>query len=1169
MPVKCSELPGESGLYISETTTVAAALALGGFADSADDGFSSTPAAAAALADGFAYANSLVSGIDGTTSQPSQITDINTMANIIGACLNSDGGSVCTQLMSDTTVQGFRIPSNIWQAVLDMALFPTNNLQNLYGLMTSESFQPVYTSVPATWGISEDYIPVITLVSADLSNVTVTLTGDARGVNPDTLIMVVGGVVTPVDGIGPGYLIMPIPANAAGLAIQAFAPGVASNPIAQPAVQTSIAVSLTPTQSVLGSTFSVIATVSASSGPQPIGSVNCTATGQNPQTVPLIQGQNSSSAALTFSSGSVGELPIACTYPGTAFYESASNNPAVATEQVQVQTVATTTSIVVAPSVTYPGFPSYATVTVAASNPSTIPSEEVSCSVPSVPAPFAGSLSNGIASIPLSGLAVGTYQVTCSYEGVPNQFAASTSSTASASVVPAPSSTWVPASGTMSLARDSATATLLPGGKVLVVGGSTTGQTQGATETSELYDPSSQTFTPSGSMYSKRWLHSATLLGNGLVFVAGGENYYDTEKKETELYYPATGTFSPGPDLPIARASHTATVLQDGRILIAGGVTGAVGQGNYPITELDIYDPGTSGTVSSAGNLQLGRVGHTATLLNNGTVLIAGGRDANNNCISEAEIYNPSTGTATALQMPLARAYHTATPLASGKVLFAGGEDQGGNPLTDLDLFDPVTGTFTHIGNLATGRYGHIAAQLSDGTVVVAGGEVAPAYHNTITASAEIIDLSSNTVAPGPSLNSPRIRATMVSLSDGSAFAIGGSGQDTVLSSAETYLNDSTISGVVNPKYKIVGIGYAPPGSASSVSYQKSFTVGTTTGITKSFSTGEELNVSSMLGSQTDPLKIPGIDFSGSVTATSDTSFVQKGSDNNTVTITNQSQRTFFTNGVADDFHPVNHDYDIIYIWLNPVVRLSYNLNKPGQPGQPAPVSWNGYGYDDLDHSAIDVYGVFVGELNGHFGGLYPGTVTKFQRAWATDEIFEAPGEGPALNAIDIANILKADPFADSSYALTFDGQDQSTSTDGRFTISGGIEQTPQQLPYQQAAPGAPAPKTQYFNSYTDSSTSTHTTDNTNSMALGVKETFGGTLFGVTVSSSLEQKGTWTWEDVRTHSITSTTSTTDSLTIQGPPCSGIPCNPQYSGPPAFNVYQDNRFATFMFYPLYQ
>jgi hypothetical protein len=185
-------------------------------------------------------------------------------------------------------------------------------------------------------------------------------------------------------------------------------------------------------------------------------------------------------------------------------------------------------------------------------------------------------------------------------------------SVSSAPLDPNGCSLWTP-TGSLNTARDSHTATLLPNGMVLVAGGF--GPVRAS---AELYDPVSGTWTPTGSLNTARAQHTATLLPNGMVLVAGGFDSNVNPSASAELYDPASGTWMPTGSLNTARTTHTATLLPNGMVLVAGGFGAS---GDLPNAEL--YDPAT-GTWTPTGSLNVARTFHTATLLNNGMVLVAG-----------------------------------------------------------------------------------------------------------------------------------------------------------------------------------------------------------------------------------------------------------------------------------------------------------------------------------------------------------------------------------------------------------------------------------------------------------------------------------------------------------------------------------------------------------------
>jgi galactose oxidase-like protein len=249
--------------------------------------------------------------------------------------------------------------------------------------------------------------------------------------------------------------------------------------------------------------------------------------------------------------------------------------------------------------------------------------------------------------------------------------------------------------------------TLLADGSVLLAGG----YGSNGAPSAELYNPATGTFTPTGEMTTAR-LGQGTLLKDGRVLFLGGEAAPPWPAELTgELYDPATGKFTAlGTFAGIGQFVSTATLLADGRVLILGRGAG-------------LYDPG-SGTFSPTGT-PTGWDG-SAILLTNGKVLFTGGIDDNGEDI-HAELYDPGTGVfAPTGSMTTPRVDHSATLLADGTVLLAGSQrsegDGAGRGFASAELYDPVTGTSSATGDMITPRFGQAAVLLPDGTVLIAGG---------------------------------------------------------------------------------------------------------------------------------------------------------------------------------------------------------------------------------------------------------------------------------------------------------------------------------------------------------------------------------------------------------------------------------------------------------------
>jgi uncharacterized protein YjbI with pentapeptide repeats len=304
---------------------------------------------------------------------------------------------------------------------------------------------------------------------------------------------------------------------------------------------------------------------------------------------------------------------------------------------------------------------------------------------------------------------------------------------------------WAP-TGALNTPRVLPTATLLPSGKVLAAGG-WWGQFLTLAST-EAYNPVTGEWTPTGSLQTARFAHTATLLPSGKVLVAGGADWSAAEPFATaELYDLATGQWTPTGSLNIARQNHTATVLPSGQVLVAGGDNGSI-----PFATAELYDPAT-GQWTPTGSLNIARQNHTATLLPSGRVLVAGGGDGYVS-FATAELYDPATGrwTLTGALHTARGQNHTATLLPSGQVLVVGG---GGfvNPPSPLSLaltemYNPVTEQWTPTAALNTPRAGHTATLLPSGQVLVAGGF---GNGNAPLASAELPETFRSVVADGSS----------------------------------------------------------------------------------------------------------------------------------------------------------------------------------------------------------------------------------------------------------------------------------------------------------------------------------------------------------------------------------------------------------------------------------
>jgi hypothetical protein len=352
------------------------------------------------------------------------------------------------------------------------------------------------------------------------------------------------------------------------------------------------------------------------------------------------------------------------------------------------------------------------------------------------------------------------------------------------------------ATGNMTAARAWHTATLLPDGRVLIAGGVGFVVINGSYDfetfaSAEIYDPSTGSFSVTGNMTTARSQHTATLLANGKVLIAGGDNAIPSS---AELYDPTTGMFTAiGSMTDDGTPFLSATLLADGRVLFVAEYYNKAGA--------QVYDPSTS-TFAPAGSPIAPSTGpNNATLLPDGKVLVVAWADE-----LDGELYDPGTNAFVATEWPRQPWIQSpAALLLNGQVLLPGGVDPLDNKTVAAEVYDTATQFFAQVGNMTDIRTGDTATLLPDGRVLIAGGDDGPDV-NVTTSSTELYDPETraadgfDTVLRGMfssagNMVAPREEHTATLLNNGKVLIAGGLNVvlGLELSSAELYTPASLI----------------------------------------------------------------------------------------------------------------------------------------------------------------------------------------------------------------------------------------------------------------------------------------------------------------------------------------------------------------------------------------
>lgn len=315
--------------------------------------------------------------------------------------------------------------------------------------------------------------------------------------------------------------------------------------------------------------------------------------------------------------------------------------------------------------------------------------------------------------------------------------------------------------GMMTTERAAHQATLLPSGQVLITGGCARSGCSPFLQSAEVFDPVGRRFVAAPTMSIPRASHTATLLPDGRVLVAGGCSTGGATAS-AELYEPATGRWRRVGDMTVARCSHIAVPLDDGRVFIMGGGAGRLGD----LATAEVFDPRTL-TFRAVGSMRENH--YLATRLADGRVLLTGGQGRPGEILRSAELFDPRSGTFRRTgDMLVPRVKHAASLLPDGRVLIIGGSVAGYDArFNSTEVYDPTTGRFASGPRMREGRYKirDAVATLPSGAVVVGGGAATP----------ELYDPGDHAFIPmRGSLDTPEMFATATRLRTGEVLLLGG-----------------------------------------------------------------------------------------------------------------------------------------------------------------------------------------------------------------------------------------------------------------------------------------------------------------------------------------------------------------------------------------------------------
>ncbi|MFT4515728.1 MAG: hypothetical protein ACI89X_000427 [Planctomycetota bacterium] len=351
--------------------------------------------------------------------------------------------------------------------------------------------------------------------------------------------------------------------------------------------------------------------------------------------------------------------------------------------------------------------------------------------------------------------------------------------------------------------RAFATALQRPDGSALVVGGAR-GQllAQLATDTTEVYDPITDSFSYGPLMTTPRSMHTMTELQNGTFLLTGGVDGANNPQSTCEVYDPVANTFTLVASMNSPRMGQTATLLADGRVFITGGLDALtvtptqLSAIHDAVDTTEIYDP-VLNTWTNGPAMSDPRAAHMALHRPDGKILLCGGISWDTNFLfgwvptvrSSCDLYDPANNTMNSgPSMSTSRALTDAVEMAPGQWLVAGGMNglsiipyNPGNPTATAEIYNSSTNTWTTVGSLASPRANLLGWAIGNGQFLLAGGGAGSILSPTPLSATEIFDTATNTFSPGPTMNSGRAGAGMMRTPQGQVFLFGGAATSSMI----------------------------------------------------------------------------------------------------------------------------------------------------------------------------------------------------------------------------------------------------------------------------------------------------------------------------------------------------------------------------------------------------